>query len=129
MTASLPQLPVVTRARNTNLDKINKYHFQVQSRDESSMTLSLLYINVSNTSPIAPRAFSPLPLFSKTQLSFSEMYYFSHAFLLAILPLLTAAIPLAQPRASRGIAIPIAKRNNSSAGHSRYVKQNQNSIA
>ncbi len=36
--------------------------------------------------------------------------YLSHSFVFAILPFLTAAIPLAQPPASRGIAIPIAKR-------------------
>jgi hypothetical protein len=36
--------------------------------------------------------------------------YFSHYFILVILPFFTAAIPLAQPPTSGGIAIPIAKR-------------------
>jgi hypothetical protein len=36
--------------------------------------------------------------------------YSSHSFVLAFLPFLAMATPLAQPPASRGIAIPIAKR-------------------
>jgi hypothetical protein len=57
--------------------------------------------------------------------------YLSHSFSLAILPFLTAAIPLAQPPASRGIAISIAKRatNLPLADPSRYESLNQNTIA
>lgn len=57
--------------------------------------------------------------------------YLSHSFSLAILPLLTAAIPMVQPPASRGIAIPIAKRaaGLSPAGPSKYESMNQNTIA
>ncbi len=57
--------------------------------------------------------------------------FLSHSFFLAILPFLTAAIPLAQPPASRGIAIPIAKRADSVslADPSRYESLNQNTIA
>jgi hypothetical protein len=62
--------------------------------------------------------------------------YFSHSFSLAILsfailPFLTAAIPLAQPPASRGIAIPIAKRATGLplADPSRYESLSQNTIA
>jgi len=49
---------------------------------------------------------------------------------LSILPFLTAAIPLAQPPASRGIAIPIAKRATSLliADPSRYESLKQNTI-
>ncbi|KAF8492841.1 acid protease [Russula emetica] len=54
-----------------------------------------------------------------------------HSFILSILPFLTAAIPLAQPLASGGIAIPIAKRATSLplANPSRYESLNQNTIA
>jgi hypothetical protein len=38
------------------------------------------------------------------------MYYFSHLFVLALLPFFAAAIPQAIPPTSRGIAIPISKR-------------------
>jgi hypothetical protein len=56
--------------------------------------------------------------------------YFSHSFVLAILPFFTAAIPLAVPPASRGIAIPITKRANSPlTGPSLIASQVQNSIA
>jgi hypothetical protein len=57
--------------------------------------------------------------------------YFSHSFFLAILPFLTAATPLTQSPASRGIAIPIAKRAASLplADPSRYESLNQNTIA
>jgi hypothetical protein len=56
--------------------------------------------------------------------------FLSHSFFLAILPLLTAANPLAQPSASRGIAIPITKRADSLlADPSRYESLNQNTIA
>ncbi|KAH9984829.1 aspartic peptidase domain-containing protein [Russula vinacea] len=37
--------------------------------------------------------------------------YFSHSFVFAFLPILTAAIPLAQSSTPRGIAIPIVKRD------------------
>lgn len=55
----------------------------------------------------------------------------SHSFFLAILPFITVAIPLAQPHASRGIAIPIAKHATSLplANPSRYESLNQNTIA
>lgn len=43
-----------------------------------------------------------------------DMYSF--AFILASLPFLTAAVPLAESFASRGIAVPIAKRNGSLNG-------------
>ena len=36
--------------------------------------------------------------------------YFSHFYVLTIIPFFTAAVPLAQPPMTRGIAIPIAKR-------------------
>ena len=36
--------------------------------------------------------------------------YFSHFYVLTIIPFFTAAVPLAQPFTTRGIAIPIAKR-------------------
>jgi cathepsin D len=42
--------------------------------------------------------------------------YFSLALILASLPFLTTAVPLADPLASRGIAVPIAKRGNPSNG-------------
>jgi hypothetical protein len=38
--------------------------------------------------------------------------YFSQALILASLPFLTAAVPLADSFASRGIAVPITKRGN-----------------
>jgi len=70
----------------------------------------------------------------ETQRFLSEMY-FSHSFSLAILPFailpfLTAAIPLAQHPASRGIAIPIAKRATGLplADPSRYEGMSQNTI-
>ena len=40
--------------------------------------------------------------------------YFSHSFILAILPFFTAAMPLARSPTSRGIAIPIDKRGSGS---------------
>jgi hypothetical protein len=57
--------------------------------------------------------------------------YLSHSFFLAILPFLTLAIPLAPTPASRGVAIPVAKRasNISLANPSRYESLNQNTIA
>ena len=66
----------------------------------------------------------------ETQLFLSEMYL-SRSFSLAILPFLTAAIPLAQPPASRGIALPIAKRATSHplADLSRHESLNQMTIA
>jgi hypothetical protein len=42
--------------------------------------------------------------------------YFSLALILASLPFLTAAVPVAESRAPRGIAVPIAKRGNPSDG-------------
>jgi len=55
--------------------------------------------------------------------------YFSHSFVLAILPFFVAAIPLAQPPTSRGIAIPIAKRASSfTNGSSSHVTMVQNSV-
>lgn len=62
---------------------------------------------------------------------FQSDMHFSHSFVLAILPFLTAALPQAQPPASRGIAIPIAKRTNGLplADPSRFESLNQNTIA
>jgi len=54
--------------------------------------------------------------------------HFFHSFILAAVPLLTVAIPLAEPLSSRGIAIPIAKRGNSPVGLSEYAAQVQYSI-
>ncbi|KAH9958948.1 acid protease [Russula dissimulans] len=54
--------------------------------------------------------------------------YFFRSFILAVVPLLTTALPLAEPPTSRGIAIPIAKRTNSPVGLSEYAAQAQNSI-
>jgi hypothetical protein len=42
--------------------------------------------------------------------------YFSLALVLASLPFLTEAVPLADSIASRGIAVPITKRGNPSNG-------------
>ena len=57
--------------------------------------------------------------------------YFLLSFILAILPFFSAAVPLAEPPTSRGIAIPIAKRVDSLslANLSRYDSLNQNTIA
>ena len=56
--------------------------------------------------------------------------FLSHSFFLAALPFLVAATPLAQPPSSRGIAIPIAKRDGGPLGDpSRYESMNQNTIA
>ena len=64
--------------------------------------------------------------------SFQSKMHFTHSFVLSILPFFTAAIPLAQPPTSRGIAIPIAKRASSSGSSNNtllYATQVQNSVA
>jgi hypothetical protein len=80
--------------------------------------------------PHVPKGLQSSSALFETQLFLSEMY-FSHSFFLAILPVLTAAIPLTQPPASRGIAIPIAKRATALplADPSRYGSLNQNTVA
>ena len=57
---------------------------------------------------------------------------FSHSFVLAILPFLTAAIPVAQPPTSRGIAIPVTKRasvGTSPNGTTLFATHAKNSVA
>ncbi|KAI0299938.1 acid protease [Russula brevipes] len=54
--------------------------------------------------------------------------YFSHSFVLAALPFLAAAIPMAVPPTSRGIAIPIAKRGGV-VGTSKFANAVESSVA
>ena len=76
-----------------------------------------------------PRAFCPLPLICSLLKRFQSNMYFSHSFVLAILPFLAAAIPMAQPK-SRGIAIPISKRLSTPVGSSSlYASRVQSSVA
>jgi cathepsin D len=55
--------------------------------------------------------------------------YFTHSFVLAALPFLAAAIPMAVPPTSRGIAIPIAKRNGGAVGLSKFANAVESSVA
>ena len=56
--------------------------------------------------------------------------YFSHSFILAILPFFTVAIPLARSPAPRGVAVSIDKRSNLPINNpSWYASSVQNSIA
>jgi hypothetical protein len=78
---------------------------------------------------MSSRASSPLPLICILLERLQSNMYFSHSFVLVILPFFTAAIPLAQPK-SRGIAIPISKRLSPPTGSpSLYASQIQSSIA
>lgn len=55
--------------------------------------------------------------------------YFSHSFILALLPLFAAAIPVARTPTPRGIAIPINKRSNATVNNPTwYANAVQNSI-
>ena len=86
-------------------------------------------IKTSDVSYVGPKGFLSSSAHLQSPRTFQSIMYFSHSFILAILPFFTAAIPLAQPR-SRGIAIPISKRLSTPVGSSSlYESQVQSSVA